>query len=89
MTGAHAITRRATSSPRFFATVIFSGVREATGTRSMSRASSRAIDARTAESLNISLSAAAEALAIAASTEIPRLSFAEFAAPYCAMLRTV
>src|SRR6202165_4789608 len=87
--GAQAITRLATSSPIRLPAIARPAPRDPVCACSMSRVSSRAIDARTVESLNSCVNTAAEALATATSEETARLSLAEFAAPYCAMLRRV
>src|SRR5687768_3605910 len=87
--GAHAITRWATSSPSFLPAFAGPAAPDPLRVRSMSRASSRAIDARTAESLNSSDNTAAEALAMATSEETARLPVAEFTAPYWARLMIV
>jgi hypothetical protein len=74
--GAQAITRRATSSPRRLLAIA------RLVPESRSRSSSRAIDARTVESVIISVSTAADAVATAASAETAGFSRAEFAAAY-------
>src|SRR6187397_2574081 len=81
--GAVAITRLPTSSPRRRPADDLDPVPE----RSRSRASSRAIDARTAESVKISVRTAADAAATAAAVETAEFSCADFTAPYCATLR--
>ena len=87
--GADAIVRPARSSPRRWPAEASPALRDPTRARSRSNDSSRAIDARTAESGNCVVRMAAEAVATAASDETARLPFAEFTAAYCVTLRSV
>lgn len=84
--GAEAITRRATSSPTRLPARVRSPPRDPVPACSRSRASSRAIEARTAESANSSVSTAADAVATAASAETARSRSVELAAAYWATL---
>src|SRR4051812_26689739 len=81
--GAPARTRAATSSPRRLPAVVRSARDPA---RPRSRASSAAIETRTAESVYRLVSTAAEAAAAAASAERVRAWRAEFTAADCAAL---
>ena len=85
--GAQVVTRRATSSPRRLPAIASSAPRDADLACSRSCSSSRAIEARTVESVSRSERMAADALATAASDETARSPCAEFAAAYWATLR--